>query len=498
MINKSAIYICCLAVLCWAFSSCNSSSDENEYVLSSTKVTAFSLKSNKKILNNLDSIFFSIDLVNAEIFNADSLPYGTNVSKLQLDISTESCSVIELHVPRKDNSDTIVNYIKNSTDSINFSNGPVKLHLVSLDKKAQRDYTIRVNVHKIKPDSLYWDRMALSSLPAYAPGMKAQKTVTFNTGAVCLVQGNDYCSLAYNPNPAESDSWQTKTVSFGFTPVVRSLTSSDNSLFILSSDNRLYQSSDLGETWSDTGVEMSYIYGAFEGTVLGNLKNGNSYLHVTFPASTSYTLSDKCPVSGTSDLAFTTTEWSSKGQCYFVGGTLADGSKSNATWGYDGEKWAMISSTLPIEISDMTMFAYKIATTDTITWSQREYPCLIALGGMKSDNTLNDKVFVSRDFGMNWKIGDDLLQLPSYIPAMASADALVFDAKLSDVSNSSRWTFYAPASLPPYMSPFKAVKPITEWECPFIFMFGGTDIRGTLFNTVWRGVINRLTFKPLQ
>lgn len=45
-------------------------------------VTAFSLNDNKKVLDSLSNVFFSIDLVSANIFNADSLPYGTNVSRL--------------------------------------------------------------------------------------------------------------------------------------------------------------------------------------------------------------------------------------------------------------------------------------------------------------------------------------------------------------------------------------------------------------------------------
>lgn len=58
--------------------------------------------------------------------------------------------------------------------------------------------------------------------------------------------------------------------------------------------------------------------------------------------------------------------------------------------------------------------------------------------------------------------------------------------------------------LPPYYmiapaSPAsRAVKPIESWDCPYIYLFGGTDLTGTLNDSVWRGVLNRLTFKPLQ
>ena len=39
--------------------------------------------------------------------------------------------------------------------------------------------------------------------------------------------------------------------------------------------------------------------------------------------------------------------------------------------------------------------------------------------------------------------------------------------------------------------------PITQWECPYIYLFGGLSNDLTLRQTLWRGTINRLTFKPI-
>lgn len=133
------------------FTSCNEDSNdgESEVIYGSTQVKSFKLKADAKVLSGLDSVFFSIDLVNARIFNADSLPYGTKTDKLVLQITTDACSKVELNVPRKNAADTVINYLTNSTDSIDFTNGPVRLHLVSFDGKSERDYTINVNVHKM-------------------------------------------------------------------------------------------------------------------------------------------------------------------------------------------------------------------------------------------------------------------------------------------------------------------------------------------------------------
>ena len=40
-------------------------------------------------------------------------------------------------------------------------------------------------------------------------------------------------------------------------------------------------------------------------------------------------------------------------------------------------------------------------------------------------------------------------------------------------------------------------KPVDEWDCPFIYLFGGYDESGQLRNSLWRGVIRRFTFRPL-
>lgn len=71
------------------------STDDVEVIYGSTQVKGFNLKADAKVLSALDSVFFSIDLVNAQIFNADSLPYGTRVNKLVLQITTDACSKVE-------------------------------------------------------------------------------------------------------------------------------------------------------------------------------------------------------------------------------------------------------------------------------------------------------------------------------------------------------------------------------------------------------------------
>ena len=35
------------------------------------------------------------------------------------------------------------------------------------------------------------------------------------------------------------------------------------------------------------------------------------------------------------------------------------------------------------------------------------------------------------------------------------------------------------------------------WECPYIYLFGGYDTDNRLYNTIWQGVLTKLTFAPV-
>ena len=152
MTRNSAFCLIIAAVA--TLGACNSSDEEETLepeVSSSTLVKSFSLVANSKVLPNLDKVFFSIDLNTARIFNADSMPYGTDISHLVTSITTDNASLVELHAPRPNASDSVTNYLENSTDSIDFSNGPVKLIIRSANAEMSMTYTTVSYTHLTLP-----------------------------------------------------------------------------------------------------------------------------------------------------------------------------------------------------------------------------------------------------------------------------------------------------------------------------------------------------------
>lgn len=492
---------------------CNSDNDDPQEPLASTStviVSSFSLSKDAKTLPGLDSVYFSIDLNRAEVFNADSLPYGTNVSRLVPVIGTQGCSVAELHFRTVNGKDTVIDYLRHSTDSINFSNGPVKLHLVALDGITERDYQLKVNVHQMESDSLYWNRTARRALPVDMQIPSRQKTVYGCGRYVCLAATGRPDNQAYSIGViTDLSTWDvtpltpTAGASFPANLDVATLVGGDDVYYILDLDGNLYQSHD-AMTWQSTGIRMDHIYGAFGNDALGCVNDNGAYHLLRYPDGQRTALPSEFPVSGTSEMIDIGTKWSSTPQKLMIGGRKADGSLTGAMWGYDGSAWARISRTEVAAGEGKTMFLYSTFTTDSTNWTVKEYPALFAFGGRNPQGVNDPTMYISRDMGLTWKKGDSLIQMPSYIPAMAQVQAFVADMTMTARSmDADVWDTLRDTPLPAWYTIFdpvmsRATKPIAQWQAPMIYLFGGVNAEGTLYNTVWRGAINRLTFKPLQ
>lgn len=139
--KKQKIYFfLCIAALFLSGISCNSTEDDviSYTVSESVRVSGFSLAANDSVLAHLDTIFFTIDLNKGQIYNADSLPVGTDVSALIANISFDNVAQAKIYMDKGDpaKNDTI-DYIANPTDSIDFTSK------VSLEVTAQNGTTVK-------------------------------------------------------------------------------------------------------------------------------------------------------------------------------------------------------------------------------------------------------------------------------------------------------------------------------------------------------------------
>jgi hypothetical protein len=500
MDKKYRLFYALAAFVVMCIASCNTAYEyetgTEDY--SGVALTGFSLQENEDVLNALDTVFFSIDLNSARVYNADSLPYGTDVSALAVTLSYDACSEATIYEPADEDGGEEIShdYLSEPDSVINFSKGPVRLHLVSYDGTNSRDYTISVNVHKQVPDTLCWGEMVFASLPTSLAHATNQKSVKFGNAAYTLTSDGTNYSMAVSTDIFYGE-WSSEMITFPSRVDVRSFTATDDSFYILDTAGNLLKSSD-AKTWSNTGYEMTYITAAYGTELLGVKLIDGTYYHVTYPDNGKQTaVAADFPVSGNSLASGFSSKWSTSSQIMTVGGKTATGALTGATWAYDGNSWVHLGSLPAAE--NFALAPYIISETDTTTWLVTETKVLMAFGG-KTSTKINKTVYLSRDYGMTWEEADSLLQLPEMMPTVYQADALVINETLDATTlyAPGRWKNVKLANQPAWARRPRAVTPITEWECPYIYMFGGKNEKGALEPQVWRGVINHLTYKPLQ
>lgn len=498
--TRHIIFAMGAAMLC-SMSACNSDSDSDFEVqgLGGVAVTAFSLQSNGNVLHNLDSVFFSIDLVNAEIFNADSLPCDTKINALKLSISSDPASEMTLSYAVEDGSYEQANYLNDNNVEVNFAYGPVKLHMVSQDGVTSRDYTIRVNVHKMSPDSLYWASSARTDLPTSLSTPESQRAVRMADKAYCLTSSTDGYSMAVSDNPY-GNKWTVSAPSFPENVDVRSMTATSTSLYILTVSGSLLKSAD-GMTWTDTGEKWRSITAPYEDRLLGVKISDGHYFHAEYPAGNTILseVEDGFPLSGNAGAVMLDSKWSAAKQVITVGGRDKDGNLLSGTWGYDGTSWACLSDRLPAG-EGYAVAPYTVCKTDTVTWRVTESDVILAIGGRKATGVKPD-VYISRDYGINWTKAYDELLLPQYIPGMYNADLLVFDTTLPlpvAPGHSKGWMEM------PVKTPLALGAPMLrgavlpeKWDCPFLYLIGGHTAGGSLEPYIWRGAVNHFLFRPI-
>lgn len=501
-----------LAALCAAstFIGCNSDYTVPETVYQNVAVQSFSLTEDDSVLVHLDSVFFSIDLVKGRIFNADSLPYGTKIDKLIPKITMmQTVYKAELKVKRSNGTDTVYNYLEHSTDSIDFSNGPVILTVNSFSGTASAEYSIEVLVHEEKSDSLVWSRTAMRQLPSELTALTDQKTVTLDNVVYCLTTDGVNYNLASKKNG--TDTWSIITPALPAGVRVNSFNSSSEALFIIAGgengqNGKLYTSTDKGASWTDTGVEMAHIYGSYGAKVLGNKVKDDKYYFADYPAGQALVaVPDDMPVTGTSQTWSFSFPMAQNVMSVFVGGEKSNGTYSKSTWAFDGSLWTNISvNNLPEGLSGLTLVPfYTFTVSPSLVATQ--YDVLLAFGGVGADGS-NRTVYLSYDYGMTWEKGGDNIQLPEYIPSLYGSQAYLDTLTFYSRSAESEWREYVPSYRIPanaqFALPFavgsRATKPVSEWTTPFIYLYGGHVNGGSkLSDTIWRGTINRLLFKPI-
>lgn len=499
--KRQLIFLELLAVLMITAVSCNSKTEDDESEITVTPaivaVKNFYLQKNDSVMAYLDSVSFTIDLNHGVIFNADSLPLGTDISRLVPSITFANVmSKAELVFFKEGSTEsTTINYLTNPEDSVDFTS-PVKLNVTAQDGINSFSYTIKVNVHRQIPDSLVWGKLAVSELPSRYVNPLAQKTILHNGTVYCLILENNEEYTLSTTTDLNSGQWNKQSFDPGFYPDVESLVATEESFYLSNVYGDLYSSYDMA-TWAETGETWTNIYGAYGNVILGVKRDGSTYYHTQYPKEEGFEeteLEEGFPLFNASPLGMIETKWADKPMAILACGMTIARNICKNVWAYDGTKWAVINSdSLPYLESPMLAryVAYR-ATQSVLT--QREFDVWLLFGGMDFDGIMNRDVYLSYDNGVHWQKAPVGMQLPETFPDVVGSNVIVDYSMLSsDLSDA--WTLQNDVKT---KSGYEINGFVISWQCPYMYIFGGyfPFPDNSLNSSIYRGVLQRLQFTP--
>lgn len=261
------------------FTSCLDS-DDNEFTLyDDVAITSFYI-SNAKMLGHTtsstggDSLYyysssevanypFSIDHVNGEIFNVDSLPYGTNPTNLLCGYTSKNNGMVGIESLVGDS----VGYLT-TTDSVDFSQ-PRYLRVYSSDNSITRRYKVTVNIHKEKADSFQWKQMPVSQDIAALSDVKA---VVF-AGKLNVFSSEGNNSIVYSTALTDGSVWIKNALPLG-AEAYKNIIVKGDTLFAL--DGEMLKISVDGVTFADvaTQPELAQLVGGSTTELYATAKSG--------------------------------------------------------------------------------------------------------------------------------------------------------------------------------------------------------------------------------
>ena len=187
---------------------------------------------------------FAINQETGEAYNVDSLPVGTDVTKVATEINCDG--IAYLYVDSLQKYELFV-----ESDSFDFTN-PLKILVSATDGSYSREYKISLNVHTLDPNQLYWNKMAENPAAASAAVrllVKDENIFLFG----CDADGNVALSVAPVSNVA---SWSSKSVAgLPQSPNMNSLVLYAGSFYIVV-DGSIYASAD-GEAWESVACDAN-------------------------------------------------------------------------------------------------------------------------------------------------------------------------------------------------------------------------------------------------
>lgn len=194
----------------------------------------------------------SIDQVNNRIYNLDSLPMGSDVSKVTFKLFnvTGVCAIRSL-VDGKDSTFVM-------TDSTDFTRAR-NIKVYSADGTYSRDYSLEVRVHNEEGDSMNWTKVGAADA-ALARLTNTQAVATAD-GRICVFGLDGERPVAATTNAASPAGWTVAALNYraGYMPETRGVVNFKNRLYALTADGTPVSAATPEDEWTPVGATEKLV-----------------------------------------------------------------------------------------------------------------------------------------------------------------------------------------------------------------------------------------------
>lgn len=409
----SAPLILLFSAIC-LFSSCLNSDDDDVTFYDDTAITAFTLGNAKRTMTttsssgedssyvstfSASSYKFYIDQLSHEIYNTDSLPYGTDPSKILCTVTTKNSGVV---VIKDTDSDTLFYY--NSSDSIDFSIPRVFRVMSNANYYNYTEYTVRVNVHQEEANGFEWKAVTSNRYLAALAGMKGVEA----NGKIYVFGTDGTGFKGYVTNMADGYPWTELTPNVALAnDAWKNVVVADGSLYILS-DGHIYASTD-GSNWTEksAGNQLTALVGACKDRLYA--LTGSGIVCSTDNGATwnAETLDNDASLLPQSDMAFSSVALATNDSTYrlvLIGNRNTSADSTVVTWGKieetasgsEKQSWGYYDFE-----GNNTYALPSMSNLQAVDYGD----AIIAIGGNGTGSSTVEafgKVYESRDGGVTW------------------------------------------------------------------------------------------------
>lgn len=327
------------------------------------------------------------------IYNQDSLPVGTDVSKVVVDITADTYGI---YIAAETDS------IWEETDSLNFEN-PIRFKVMAEIGTYGRTYTAMINVHQQDPDLMAWHKVEGN----FPTTISKQKAVYMN-GSIHVFAEQDEQVAVTTTKTDDAKTWTPlEAIDIPTKADYSSAMVWGNRLYILA-DGLLY-ASDNGVNW--TKVETAQTFSG----LLANIHSEHNRKIIGTDAENRYIESEDginwtthdilpfgFPEEGTSFVSYPLATNPAISRVVLMGNNPAEADTTSVVWTQlsDENQWTEL---YPAQASDACP---RLETPSIINYNSRLY----AFGGT-ADNTFSP-LYESADNGITWHAPDKKIAFP--------------------------------------------------------------------------------------